>query len=1005
LPWWNRIWRNYAFLGRRSTSSIFLINLVKSLDGIYDKVVFPVEEHESEFLGKENESLKILRVNMTRLTAAVESLPEEYRVIGGRGLIAKIMNREVPPGTDPLGPENKLIVAAGPLAGTMAPQFGRICLGCKSPLTLGIKKSNAGGPAAQKLDRLGIRAVIVEGAPEKGKWYILRISGEGSRLETAGAYLGMRNYRLAEALYGKYGNKVTAITIGIAGERTLKAASIALGDTYGDPSRNAGRGGIGAVMGAKGLKAIVIDASGSRRVPLADAAAFNEKVKNWVKVIRKDVGCGLFHTFGTPLAVSTLSMQGSMPVRGYTAGRHEDFRKVSGDAIKNRLWERGGRMHGCMPGCVVQCSIIYKGAEGTRLCSALEYEAIGLLGTNLDILDLDAIARMKHLCDDIGLDLIETGSALSVAVSGGRMRMGDAEAAIKMIEEIEEGTDFGRVLGNGVLATAKYLNVKRIPVFKGQAIPAHDGRAAKGIGVTYATSPMGADHNAGLTYKAPGRKSGQIENSLSFQIRAAACDTIGYCLNAVPGGQASIYEFFADLLNARYGGSLTADDVVEIGKQALKDEHAFNNDAEFSKVWEPYPEFYRKEPLPPTNRVFDVDDRDMEEMRKRIDGYRERKKVWEVRISHLPPMLIGTGVLSKIGGQAKALGISAALFLCDPAMKAIGRADEVMGNLKKSGIAASLFTDIEPDPPVREIDALGEIYRREKCDGVIAMGGGSSMDAAKALSVRVTHPGHLSEYESLAGGTAKIKGPLPPVICIPTTAGTGSEANPYSVITDMERGIKFIIMTELIVPKLAVIDPELTKSMPRGLTAETGVDALAHCIEGYVGRLMPYHPYYSALASYGIKLIGKSLPRACDTPDNLEARTDMSMAAVYGGVSFTKGLGIGHALGHVIGARCHISHGRSVAPGLLCFARANSKVCKEDFEDMAWGLNRSTDLEEGLRKLYREVGLPSRFRDLDIPEEDLPRIAFEASKDVVNLAGNPSFLEERQILALLKDFY
>jgi len=949
--------------------------------------------------------LKIVRVDMSEAKVTLEPLPEAYQIIGGRGLIARIMNSEVAPECDPLGAENKLIVAAGPLAGTMAPQLGRICLGCKSPLTFGIKKSNVGGPAAQKLDRLGIRAIIVEGAPQAGRWHILKISKEGGSLEPADAFMGMKNYELADALHKDYGDKSTLITIGIAGERKYKAASIALGDIYGDPSRTAGRGGIGAVMGAKGLKAICIDAADAGPVVLADPKGFKETIKNWVGIIKKDVGCGLFHTFGTPLAVSNLSMQGSMPARGYTAGRHEDFRKVSGDAIKNRVWERGGKMHGCMPGCVVQCSIIYNGPDGKRLCSALEYEAIGLLGTNLDIVDLDAIARLKHLCDDIGLDLIETGGALSVAVAGGKMHMGDAAGAVKLLEEIAEGTPFGAVLGNGVVATAKALNVTRVPAFKGQGIPAHDGRAAKGIGVTYATSPMGADHNAGLTYKMPGQKTGQVENSLAFQIRAATCDTIGYCLNSVPGGQVSVYEFFADLLNARYGLTLTMADLVEIGKQTLKDENLFNKGAEFSQRWEPYPEFYRKEPLPPTNRVFDVEDSEMRDIWKRIDGYKERKKAWEVRISHLPPMLIGTGVLSQIGSRAKAWKITKAFFVCDPIMKKIGRADDVIGSLKKNGIETVLFTDIEPDPPVREIDHLGVLYKEEGCDGIIGMGGGSSMDAAKALSVRVTHTGPLIEYESLAGGTAKIKGPLPPVICIPTTAGTGSEANTYAVITDTERGIKFIIMSEILVPRLAIIDPDLSKTMPKGLTAESGIDALAHCLEGYVGTLIPYHPYYSALAFYGVKLVGKSLIRACHNPDDIEARTDMSMAAIYGGVAFAKGLGIGHILGHVVGARYHIAHGRSIAPGLLCFARANKEACAEAFQDLAWTLNRSQDLEEGLRKIYQEIGLPMRFSDLQVPEADLPRIAFEASKDVVNIAGNPIPLEEHQLLALLKEFY
>src|SRR5208337_2860726 len=223
-------------------------------------------------------NLQIVRVDMSSGKVALEPLPEAYQIIGGRGLIARIMNSEVAPDCDPLGPENKLIIAAGPLAGTMGPQLGRICLGCKSPLTFGIKKSNVGGPAAQKLDRLGIRAVIVQGAPQAGRWYVLRISKDGSLLEPADAYLGMKNYELVEALNKKYGDKTTSITIGIAGERRYKAASIALGDIYGDPSRTAGRGGIGAVMGSRGLKAIVIDAADAGAVPLSDSKRFKEIV-------------------------------------------------------------------------------------------------------------------------------------------------------------------------------------------------------------------------------------------------------------------------------------------------------------------------------------------------------------------------------------------------------------------------------------------------------------------------------------------------------------------------------------------------------------------------------------------------------------------------------------------------------------------------------------------------------------------------------------------------------
>ncbi len=949
--------------------------------------------------------MRILRVNMSELKVALEDLPEEWKLIGGRGLIAKVMNKEVPPDADPLGPENKLIVAGGPLAGTMAPQLGRISVGGKSPLTLGIKEANAGGPAAQKLDKLGIRAIIVEGAPEEGKWYLLKISKDEASLVPADEYKGMGNYRLAEELYKKQGNTPALISIGIAGERKYKSASVALTDAFGDPSRNAGRGGMGALMGSKGLKAIIIDDSGTPSVDIADRARFREVVRDWVDILRKDVGCGLFRQFGTSQAVAQMSYRGTMPYKNYSSGRPEGFGQVSGEALKNNVWARGGKMHSCMPGCVVQCSIVYNDAEGKHICSAYEYEAISLLGTNLGIVDLDAIGRLKFICDDLGLDFIEVGSAISVAASASKMEMGSEESATKLLKEIEQGTDFGNILANGVVATAAALNVSRIPAFKGQAIPAHDGRAVKGVGVTYATSPMGADHTAGLTYRIATQKTGQIANSLRFQVQAATWDTLGYCLNSVPGGQASTYGFLADLLNARYKLSLTADDVVEIGKETLKDELKFNQGAEFSKVWESYPQFFRTEALPPTNSVFDVEDYELESIWDRLDTFKEPERIWEIRFGSLPPILFGAGVVQRVGERAKALNIKKALFVAGPVMKKIGLTDEVRGILGRSGVDSVVFSEIEPDPPVEEIDKAAQLYKNEGCDGIIAMGGGSSLDAAKAIAVKVSHSGPLTEYESMVGGTGKITGAIPPVICVPTTAGTGSDVNQYTVITDKQRNVKFIIMSDRLIPALAVVDPNLCRTMPKGLTAETGIDALAHCVEGYVGQTIPYHPYYSSLALYGVKLIGKSLRRAYKNPDDLDARSDMCMAAINGGICFSKGLGLGHALGHVIGAHYHISHGKAVAVSLVCFAKANKTACKEEFSDLAWALNRSDDLKAALVRLYNDLNMPTRLRDLDIPEADLGKIAFETTKEVANLASNPIQLDERQILDLLKEFY
>lgn len=949
--------------------------------------------------------MRILRIDMEQGKVASEDLPEEWKLIGGRGLIAKIMNKEVPAECDPLGPQNKLIIACGPLAGTMAPQLGRISVGGKSPLTLGIKESNAGGKAAQKLDRLGIRAVVLEGAAEEGGFYCLEISKDGAVLIPAEQYRGMKNYRLVDELYKKYDRRSAIVSIGIAGERKYKAASVSFTDIHGDPSRNAGRGGLGAVMGSKGLKAIIIDDSGAGPINIADRVLFKKTAKSWVNTIEHDIACRLYSKYGTPFAVANSSKQGTLPGDNYHSGRPEGFMKVRGEIIQKNLFERGGKMHGCMPGCVVQCSILYPDADGKTLASAYEYEAIGMLGTNLGIADPDAIGRLKFICDDLGLDLIEIGSCLGVAASAEKMKMGDEESAIRLLMEIEQGTEFGNTLANGVVSTAKALNISRIPAYKGQAIPAHDPRAVKGIGVTYATSPMGADHTAGLTYRIPLQKKGQIQNSLRFQVLAATCDSFGYCINSIPGGQASIYEFLADLLNARYGLSLIADHVVEIGKQTLKDELKFNEGAEFSKIYERYPAFVRTEALPPTGHVFDVEDSELDNLWGRLDTFRVPKKIWEVRLPSLPPILFGAGVIQSLGERAKGLNIKNALLIAGPVMKRIGRTEEVQEILENSGITSAVFSDVEPDPPVEEVEKAHQLYREKGCDGFIAVGGGSSLDAAKAIAVRVSQPGVLTEYDSMVGGTAKIRPPIPPLICVPTTSGTGSEVNQYAVITDTERDVKFIIMSNYLIPSLAIIDPTLCRSMPAGLTAESGIDALGHCVEGYVGRAIPYHPYYEALALYGVKLIGRSLRIAYENGEDIDARTDMCMAAINGGICFTKGLGIGHAIAHVLGARYHISHGKAVALGLLCFVRANKEACQEQFSDVAWALDRSDDLETGLVKLYKQLNLPSRLRDFEIPKGDLKTIAFETSKDAANLASNPMTVSESGILQVLRDYY
>ncbi|GAB6272784.1 MAG: hypothetical protein STSR0003_26350 [Smithella sp.] len=948
--------------------------------------------------------MKILRVSMDDQKVVFENLPKEWTYLGGSALIAKILNKEVPPSCDPLGKENKLIVACGPLAGTRAPQLGRVSVGAKSPLTQGIKEANSGGPAGQYLDRLGLRAIIFEGASKDGQLYCLKIDKDQAELVSAGEYRGMKNYELVSALHQKYSDKVAVISTGLAGERQYKGASVSLTDIFGDPSRNAARGGLGAVMGSKGLKAIILDPTGTDQVPIADPEAFRKTVREWAEILKHDVSISLYSRFGTPFAINNSAGHGTLPAMNYRSGRPDNFTAVSGNNIQKILFERGGKMHGCMPGCLVQCSIIYPDKDGKKICAAYEYETIALLGTNLGITDNDAIARLKYMCDDIGLDGIETGSALGVAAEAGKMNWGDAPGAEKLLGEIEKETPLGFALGGGVVTTARFLNVDRIPAFKGQALPAHDPRAVKGTGVTYFSSPMGADHTAGLTYRQPKEKKEQIQTSLATQIKAAACDAFGYCLNAVPGGE-PVYPFFAQLMNARFGLNMTGEDVVNIAKQALRDQLAFNEKAQFSTIDTTIPAFFREELIAPTSSVFDVNEADVKDLWKGLDAFREKSKIREIRIPPMPDILMGEGVAKTMGRKIKELKVTKVFLVTDPFMLKSGRAAEVQTILKKSGLETEIFAEVEPDPPIELIERAGALYKEKGCNGILGLGGGSSLDTAKTLGLRVTHPGDMREYEGLVGGGGKIKPIFPPIICVPTTSGTGSEVNPCAVLTDRARDLKFILMSNHFIPKLAVIDPLFTKTMPPNLTIESGIDALSHCIEGSVSLATPYHPYFESKALFGVKLIGRSLITAYKEPDNIRARTDMCMAAICGGLAFLKGLGLGHALTHAIGAHYHLPHGRAAIFGLLGFVMANKETCQDAFMDMAYLINRSDDLEAALRWLYGELNIDLRLKSYGLSREALREIAFYTSRDAVNMATDPTSPGQSKILELLTAMY
>ena len=569
---------------------------------------------------------KILRINMDDLTVKTEGLGE-YAGLGGRALTSSIIAKEVPPLCHPLGQNNKLVAAAGLLTGTTAASSGRCHFGCKSPLTGGIKEGNSGGVVAQKIARLGYSAIVLEGLPKDDKLRMVYINKDKIEILPADEFKGMGNYQTVSKLTEIYG-KVGIISIGPAGEQKLNAASIAVNDMDNRPTRHAGRGGQGAVMGSKGLKAIVVDDTGAAGVEIKDKDEF----KKWSKVFTDGLlknpvtGEGL-PTYGTAVLINIINEAGGLPTRNFSNGQFEHAANISGEQLTENCKDRGGKgTHACSPGCVMRCSNVYNDKDGNYITSGLEYETIFAFGSNCNVSDLDVIARYDFLCDDIGLDTIETGGAIAVAMEGGYLPFGDWDRAIKFLDEdIRNGTPIGKIVGSGAVVTGRAFGVSRVPAVKGQNMPAYDPRAIQGIGVTYATSTMGADHTAGYAiatnimkvggYVDPLKPEGQVELSRNLQIATAALDSTGLCLFTAFAvlDQPETFEAIYRMLNAQYGLNLTEDDVTELGKNVLKTERDFNTRAGFTNKDDRLPEFMYQEALAPHNQVFMVKDEELDE--------------------------------------------------------------------------------------------------------------------------------------------------------------------------------------------------------------------------------------------------------------------------------------------------------------------------------------------------------------------------------------------------------
>ncbi len=564
-----------------------------------------------------NYDLKVWRVNARTKKVTREPVPQTWERLGGRGLIARILLDEVSPTCEPLGPLNKLIFAPGLLVGHMLSSCDRISIGGKSPLTGGVKEANAGGTTGLHLMFLGIKALIIEDKPINDDWSVLYITNDGIKFDRADGLIGSGVFECAPKLMEKYGNKIAVAIIGQGGEMQLSAAGIQNFDKENLPSRIAARGGLGAVMGSKKIKAIVIDSKEGKKPPIAHPEEFRLAQKAYTKALMEQPQTEVYRDYGTAAMSRMCHSFGALPTRNFSVGQFEEVETISGEYMRDVILERGGDgepTHACMPGCTIRCSNNYADSSGKSIVSPLEYETIGLMGSNLGIGNLDTIAKINRMVNDLGLDSIEIGAALGVAAQAGLMQFGDGQRAAQLIDEIKHNTPLGRLLGSGATLTGKVLGIEQVPAVKGQAMSSYEPRAIKGTGVTYATSPQGADHTSGLTIRAKINHldpNGQAALSRTTQINMAGYDTLGACIFA-GFGFAAAPETIRDLLNSRYDWNINADILQVLGRESLKLEREYNQRAGFTNADDRLPEWMTREPLPPNNVVFDVSEEDLD---------------------------------------------------------------------------------------------------------------------------------------------------------------------------------------------------------------------------------------------------------------------------------------------------------------------------------------------------------------------------------------------------------
>lgn len=536
-----------------------------------------------------------------------EELEGEAIVRAGRYLIAKTLTDAGLGDVDPLSGDNPLIFSAGPFAGTNFSNANRVSVGCKSPLTLGIKEANGGGTFAFAMGQLKIAGITLTGVADD--WTIIHFGKEGLiEFHDATDFLGMGNFETAAKLHERFGKKVSLALCGPVGEYQGLLSGIAFSDVDLRPSRLAARGGVGAVMGSKKVKAIIVDLD--RMPPLHERKKVMGAVKQYRKMLDEEPAIQAFQQTGTAMVADYTNHVGGIPVRNFTGGQAVDTEtgpfKLGGDFLREQNIARGGEQtHACMPGCIIQCSNVYADENGNEVVSPVEYETIGLLGTNCGLTDPDDLARLNYEANDLGVDTIELGGTIGVLMDSGQGKFGDTDYMRSVLDGLRQGTETGKLHASGTARVGEALGVERVPVIKRQAISAYDPRVIEVTGLTMMMTAQGADHTAGNlpSYDSKGKTTEElVAVSLDMQTMCAAVDSLGLCVFGRSVTNEHV-DFIVQAINDAHGVELPESFFVELGKETLRLEDQFNRSAGFTNSDDELPEFFYKEHLPPSDRA------------------------------------------------------------------------------------------------------------------------------------------------------------------------------------------------------------------------------------------------------------------------------------------------------------------------------------------------------------------------------------------------------------------